>query len=308
MMKKNMFLKALLTMSAVSFTSAQASLYTTTDDFAQFNGGAGTVNSLYYSDSSTVNGLGNPATPGGAGGVGSLQLTAPGGWTGWVSGSDSPGESGNQAFLSAIDPGAIAAYSAGSGYGPGTLVAYSGTMSFDLYTGNFTDWSWFGINFNYDGNWNPQWASTSSTFTGTDGRTWTHFEVPYTINAVDAGLTYFQMGIAENAGSIAGETFFVDNFWFCIRDDPGKIQSHQQIIGNEGKFLWAFVPVEKRFCHQRAIPQYLGSRVRVQVRLFPVAFARAHGAHVPKTARKSHPGHASIFGSEGFQRGAAILG
>lgn len=221
-MKKTLFLSLGMLGWLVQSASAQ-SLFTTTNDFAQFNGGAGTVSSLYYSVASTVNGIGNNANPGGTGGIGSLQLTAPGGWNGWVSGSSSPGQEGNQAFLSAIDPGAIAAWSAGSGYGPGTLTAYSGTLSFDLYGGNFTDWSWFGVNFNYNGNWGPQWASTSSNFTGADGQTWTHFEVPYTINAVSAGLSYFQMGIAENAGSIAGQTFYVDNFQVTPAPEPGTM-------------------------------------------------------------------------------------
>jgi hypothetical protein len=94
-------------------------------------------------------------------------------------------------------------------------------MSFDLYGGNFTDWNWFGITLNYDGTWNPFWASTSSGFAGADGRTWTHFEVPYSINAVSGGLTYFEFGIAENAGSIAGQTFYVDNFQVSEVPEPG---------------------------------------------------------------------------------------
>jgi hypothetical protein len=219
-MKKTLLLSIGILGSLAQSASAQVSLFTTTNDFALFNGGAGAASSAYYSDSSAVNGIGNTANPGGASGIGSLQLTAPGGWSGWVSGSGSPGEAGNQAFLSVIDPGSIAAWSAGSGYGPGTLVAYSGTMSFDLYPGNFTDWSWFGITLNYNGTWNPFWASTSSSFTGADGRTWTHFEVPYSINAVSGGLTYFEFGIAENAGSIAGQTFYVDNFQASVVPEP----------------------------------------------------------------------------------------
>src|ERR1035441_4363872 len=220
-MKKTLLLSTAILGCLVQNASAQVSLFTTTNDFALFNGGAGVVSSPYYSDSSAVSGNGNTASPGGASGAGSLQLTAPGGWSGWVSGSGTPGQAGNQAFMSAIDPGAIAAWSAGSGYGPGTLVAYSGTMSFDLYGGNFTDWNWFGITLNYDGTWNPFWASTSSGFAGADGRTWTHFEVPYSINAVSGGLTYFEFGIAENAGSIAGQTFYVDNFQVSEVPEPG---------------------------------------------------------------------------------------
>ena len=222
-MKKTLLLSIGILGWFVQSASAQVSLFTTTNDFALFNGGAGAVNLSYDSDTSTVNGIGNAANPGGASGIGALELTAPGGWSGWVSGSGAPGQAGNQAFMSAIDPGAIAAYSAGSGYGPGTLVAYSGTMSFDLYGGNFTDWNWFGITLNYNGTWTPFWASTSSSFTGADGQTWTHYEVPYTINAVSAGLTYFEFGIAENSGSIAGQTFYVDNFQATVVPEPTTV-------------------------------------------------------------------------------------
>jgi uncharacterized protein (TIGR03382 family) len=204
--------------------SAQSTLYTTTQDFAQFNSGAGTVSSTYYSDSSTVNGLGNQSSPGGVGAVGSLQLTSPGGWNGWLSGSSAPGQEGNQGYLLAIDPGAIAAWSGGSGYGPGTLTAYSGTMTFDLYGGNFTDWNQWGITLNNNGGYNTYWASTSSNFTGADGRTWTHYVIPYTINAVNAGLSYFQMGIAQNAGGgLAGETFYIDNIQIVPTPEPGTM-------------------------------------------------------------------------------------
>lgn len=220
MIRMTMYLTGLLTVSTVLVVSAQSSLYTTTDDFAQFNGNAGTTSSTYYSISSTVNGIGNASNPGGTGGVGSLQLTAPGGWSGWISGSDFPGMTA--AGFSAIAPGSSRPWSPESGWGAGTMVAYSGVMSFDLYTGNFTDWNWWGVAFNYDGNWYQNWASTSSSFTGADGRTWTHFEVPYTINAA-VGTSYFAMGLAENAGSIAGQTFYIDNFQVQAVPEPGTM-------------------------------------------------------------------------------------
>jgi hypothetical protein len=200
--------------------SAQT-LFTTTDDFGLFEGGAAVVNTAYYSVNDTVNGLGNAANAGGAGGIGSLQLTASGGWSGWISGSSSPGQEANQASLSALDPGAIAAWSAGSGYGPGTLLANSGTITMDVYGGNFTDWNWWGVTFNYNGHWDPFFASTSSNFTGADGRDWTHYVIPYTLSNVPAGLSYFQMAIAQNAGAIGGQTFYVDNIQVTPVPEPG---------------------------------------------------------------------------------------
>ena len=193
----------------VQSASAQVSLFTTTNDFAQFS--PGSVSSLYFSDSSTVNGLGNTVNPGGAGAVGSLQLTLPGGWGGV---SDAPGQAGNQGFLSALDPGSSA----------GTLVAYSGTLSYDVYRGNLTDWNQFGVIFNYNGNWSSFFSSTATDFTGADGNTWTHIDIPYTINAV-SGLSYFQLSVAENTGgNVAGETIYVDNFQVPqVVPEPGTL-------------------------------------------------------------------------------------
>jgi PEP-CTERM motif len=201
----------------VQSASAQNSLFTTANDFGQFNGGVVTVSSLYYSDNSTVNGIGNTVSPGGADALGSLQLTAPGGWQGWVAGSDWPGATYD--LFQAINPGGARPWSAESGYGAGNVVAYSGVMSFDLYGGNLTDWNWWGVTFNYDGNWYQAWATTSSDFTGSDGRRWTHYIVPFTMTA-QAGITYFGMGFAENAGSIAGETICIDNIQVTQVPEP----------------------------------------------------------------------------------------
>ena len=81
-MKKTLLLSIGILGWLAQHASAQISLYTTANDFGLFNGGAGTVSSLYYSDSTTVNGIGNTVNPGGVDGVGSLQLTATGGWNG----------------------------------------------------------------------------------------------------------------------------------------------------------------------------------------------------------------------------------
>lgn len=219
MMKKTMYLTGLLAVSAVLVASAQSSLYTTTNDFGQFNGGAGTVSSDYYSVSSTVNGIGNSSNPGGTGGVGSLQLTASGGWGQWSAGSDFPGMTA--AAFSALSLGSTRPWSPESGYGAGTMLASSGTMTFDLYGGNFTDWNWWGITLNYDGHFDTFFASTSSNFTGADGNTWTHYVIPYTTSA--ASLSYFGMGIAFNTGSIANETFYVDNFQVAPVPEPSSM-------------------------------------------------------------------------------------
>lgn len=219
LMKKTLLLSLGILGCILQTASAQV-LYSTTNDFAQFNGGTAITSSDYFSVIGTVNGIGNQTSPGGSGGVGSLQLTASGGWNGWLPGSDFTGQTA--ASWSAIDPGGSRPWSPESGFGPGNFLAYSGTITFDLYRGNFTDWSWFGINFNYNGYWGPQWAATSTDFTGADGRTWTHFEVPYSINA-NAGVTYFGMALAHNAGAIGGQTYYVDNIQVVPVPEPGMI-------------------------------------------------------------------------------------
>ena len=216
-MKKVILLSLGILGCIIQGASAQV-LYTTTNDFSQFAGGGGVVSSLFYSDNGAVNGVGNTTTPGGADAVGSLQLISPGGWSGWLGGSDFSGPS--LGLFNALAPGSTRPWSPESGFGPGNFLAHSGNISFDVYRGNFTDWSWFGINFNYNGYWGPQWAASSYDFIGADGNTWTHFDVPYTINAT-AGTTYFGMALAHNAGAIGGQTYYVDNFQIAAVPEPG---------------------------------------------------------------------------------------
>ena len=162
----------------------------------------------YYSVNNAVNGLGG-ANPGAAGGIGSVQLTLSGGWGGV---SDVPGPAYNQGYLSALNPGGVAGSS---------LVAGSGTLSFDVYQANLTDWHQFGFIFNYNNNWNSFFGS-GTDFTGADGRTWSHVTVDYTINAT--GLNFFGISLAENAGGgVAGETIYVDNFQVTAAPEPGTM-------------------------------------------------------------------------------------
>jgi len=196
--------------------SAQV-LFTTTNDFGQFNGGAVTVDSTYYSESSTVNGIGNTSDAGGVGTPGALQLTAAGAW-GPNGSSWWPGATYD--LFQAIDPGGARPWSAESGYGAGTVIAHSGVISFDLYTGNLTDWFQPGIHFNYDGNWWVGFETNNFTFVGADGRTWTHYDVPFTLNARPGDLSYFGVSFAENSGGgNAGLTYYVDNIQ--VVPEPG---------------------------------------------------------------------------------------
>ena len=129
---------------------------------------------------------------GGAGGIGALQLMPP---ADGMAGLRGRTFRHRQPLSCRPSTQEVVGHEPQSGYGPGTLVGYSGTIAFDVYRGDLSDWNSFGINFNYDGYWGPFWASTSTDFIGGDGRTWTHCEVPFTINAT-AGVTYFGMGLA----------------------------------------------------------------------------------------------------------------
>ena len=219
-------------------TTAQAqALYSTADDFAQFAGGAAVTSSAYYSVASRLNGIGNTSNPGGTGSIGSLQLVSSGGYTGDMSGSDFPV---GQATLSALDPGALAPYSAGSSYGPGTVFANSGILTFDLYAGNLTDWNQFGITLNYNGNYSTFFPASTSNFTGADGRTWTQCVIDYNINAVIGGLSYFGVSIAQNdAGDTAGEALSIDNIQITAVPEPAPTAA---VMAVGAAFLAVFAP------------------------------------------------------------------
>lgn len=213
--------------------SAQT-LYTTINDFGQFNSGAGVTSSLFYSDSSTVNGIGNTSNPGGADWVGSLRVSGPTGW-GPLAGTDFPGQT--QASFAALAPGSTRPWSPESGYGPGTFVAYSGTLTFDVYRGGLGDWSQFGFHINSGTQWSV-FFGTDSDFTGADGNTWTHYVIPYNIGAGSAG--YFQATLAaQGGGGNAGTFAYVDNIQIVPVPEPG-------VAALMGLGLSAFVGFRRR--------------------------------------------------------------
>lgn len=191
-----------LVMSAIGcfwVASASAStLFTTQEDWAQWvNSGSMTttgVNTVSL-DSSTTNGVGNNTSPGGAGTSGSMQTV-------WGSGGYNffygPGEQGNQAFMSAIDPGAVAGVSA---------AAYSGVLTVDYTkpppgTGNYFQ---LGLVLNYSDNFGQFFGTETDHGNGTFTAT-----IPYTINAV-AALGYFQPGLIYNSNYNTNTPFTIDN-------------------------------------------------------------------------------------------------
>lgn len=189
-------------------SASAVSLYSTTEDFAQFHGTPVTSTS-FYSDSGTVNGAGNTSAPGGLGSAGSLQLTLTGGW-GNVPGGEFSFSDGSFSAAQAIAPG-----STGSSLGAAT-----GTISFDLNASTFTSWWGIGLSVSYKNhNWwdgaNEFFAyqpgGSSSSFTGADGNSWTHYTIPYTIAAAPEGWFYVSLFSNSDGTANTGKTFYVDN-------------------------------------------------------------------------------------------------
>jgi MYXO-CTERM domain-containing protein len=121
-MKKTVSLSIGIIALVLQNASAQIhnNLFTTANDWSQWvgsSGNAAAVDPTFSTDNNIVSGLGNTGTGTGTGN-GSLAITVAAG-TGFSElANHGPGEGGNQAFLSAIDPGQVG----------GVPVAYSGTM------------------------------------------------------------------------------------------------------------------------------------------------------------------------------------
>jgi fibronectin-binding autotransporter adhesin len=176
---------------------ADSTLFTTQEDWALWvnNGNIITnATSATSIDSSTTNGLGNNASPGGAGTNGSMQAV----WSAQAYNFfGGPGEAGNQSFLSAIDPGAVA----------GTSTAFfTNKLVFDYTkpppgTGNYFQ---LGLLLNYNGNFGQFFGTETDNGNGTFTAT-----IPYTINPVS--LTYFQLGLIYNSNYNTNTPFTIDN-------------------------------------------------------------------------------------------------
>ncbi len=215
-MKKSVILLTLGLLGCLVQGASAQTLYTTTDDFAQFQSGTAVTSSLFYSENGTVNGIGNTSNAGGAGTAGSLRVNGPTSW-GPLGGTEFPGQT--QASFAALAPGSSRPWSAESGYGPGIFVAYAGTLTFDVYRGGLGDWSQFGLHINSGTQWSV-FFGTDSDFTGADGNTWTHYVIPYSITAGSAG--YFSASIGAQGGAGNTGTFaYVDNIQVVPVPEPG---------------------------------------------------------------------------------------
>jgi len=166
-------------------------LYTTSSDFTSWSNDASAQftaapapSSAWDWDGDTTNGLGNTTTGTSAGGSLMLSIVNPG--TGGFYGglSSSPGLAFVNPALQALDPGAIAAYSAASNFGNGTLVPYSADliMTYTIASGA-VNYEQLGISFNYNSPggsyYNPQFGTDAYSSFG--GFTTVTATIPYTI-------------------------------------------------------------------------------------------------------------------------------
>ena len=182
-MKKLTFLTAAALAFALQSASAQYTtnvLFTTYDDFLAFTpgwGGTQAATPAFSTDSSTVNGIGNLTAAGGAGTSGSLTIS---GWNGWGSVATAPGEYGNFAFMSAIDPGYL---------NDDNSVAYSGNMYIDYSLPDNNGGSYFnvGVLMQYaaNGYWGTFFATSSTDLGFQDPLGYEVYRatIPYTITA-----------------------------------------------------------------------------------------------------------------------------
>lgn len=189
--------------------NAQSSLYTTYNDFsgasdAGWGGGTPTAVSSFSTDASTVNGLGNSTSPGGAGTSGSLLIAA--GVTGWTDVATLPGLN-SFAAISAVDPGYA---------NDGVAVAATGNIYLDYSSPNNVGYFQMGVLLGYAGNgyWPPVFSSSTTDlgFTDPNGLEVYRATIPYSIAAGGAGsMGGIGVGIMVNTDRTGANAFYVDN-------------------------------------------------------------------------------------------------
>jgi hypothetical protein len=158
-------------------------LFTTVQDFTGWSNGGGSPvasfgpSTAYDADGSSVNGLGNTTTPGGAGTPGSMQINTGGNAIGYIYTVFSTNLFGTPA-ISALDPGAS---------GAGT-VAYSGTLYMTYTAPSFVGPDAYynvGVDFAYagDGFYGPQFNTSNINDGVIDGLQTYTAVIPYTLVA-----------------------------------------------------------------------------------------------------------------------------
>ncbi|HKW30875.1 MAG TPA: PEP-CTERM sorting domain-containing protein [Verrucomicrobiae bacterium] len=223
-MKKLVFLSiGILAFALQPAANAQTSLFTTYEDWqgwqsqgAQWGNPAPVADNAWSSDASTINGLGNPTAPGGAGTSGSL-IIGPGNGTG----------GGNNLWT-------CVAYSPGLGtqlgdYGDNMLD--TGTLLIDYSLPDNEGGSYFqiGVLMQYQGNGYFGTAFSSSTtdlgFADPNGEEVYQAQIPYTISGTYYGMGFGLM-INTDYGSVLPshvDNILVENVTSAVVPEPGTI-------------------------------------------------------------------------------------
>ncbi len=248
-MKKLAFLSAGILAFALQNASAQTTLFTTVDDFigAYANSANETVSIIPWSvNPSTVNGAGNiDVGPGGAGTPGSLEITFVNQPNADYTPAWIPNNAWDQTFISAIDPGGIAAWQPPS-YPNGSLATYSGIMTMDYSLPDNEGGSYFqvGLDLAYpDDGYFSNFMPSSTTDLGVtwNGEEMYQATIPYSI--VGGSEDYTGMGFAIIVNSDYGSVlpFVVDN----IQVQPVPEPSTMALVGM-GTLGFAFLARRRR--------------------------------------------------------------
>jgi hypothetical protein len=208
-----------LGMFTCAFLNAHAQntiLFTTENDWTGWSGGwfgyTMTPVTTFDYDGVTVNGLGNTSAPGATGTGGSLQISPESG--GWGAVAYGPGLT--WAAMSALDgPGAVAPYSQPPSYGPGSLVARTGTLVMDYTIPQTSSYFQPGFYFQTDSQGWSTWFASSQIDLGpvtTPNGTMEMYRafIPYSISACSS-YTYNNFGIMQNSGAAGTTTWYIDN-------------------------------------------------------------------------------------------------
>ncbi|HEV2454039.1 MAG TPA: hypothetical protein VGY98_07245 [Verrucomicrobiae bacterium] len=209
---KNFILLTLVIFPLTLVSARAQTVYATYDDWTNWNGGgdgAIAVGTFNYGDI-TVNGIGNPSLPGVSSpdGPGSLQIApiTPASGPPYADTNTVWGPGPTAAELAAMDgSGFVAPYSAASSYGPGTLVAQSGTLLVDFAMPDHTiAGSYFNLGLwaNYNNAYTGWWASSlidlGSVSTPNGPMEMYQAVIPYTFISDSNDLTYISFGLVED--------------------------------------------------------------------------------------------------------------
>ena len=217
-------------------------LFTTSSDFTGWSPSGSNTNTVAPStavdlDGATINGAGND--PGNSGGTlfagqtstgGSLQMTWNAGVGSFGTLAFASGEAFNPGFMSAIDPGSVAAFQPPN-FTSGSTAAFSGTlqMIYSIPDDNAASGGFFelGVNLAYpaDGFFQTFFPTTTTPLSSIGGLTLVQATIPYTITATAGSpdLSGFGFGIEFNSNFAPTQPFFVDSISVLSTPEPASL-------------------------------------------------------------------------------------